>query len=83
MLYFFYALGGLLFVAIFLHWGANFVVFQTFPIALSAVGAGPVFLGYAVIAVAALLFVRTYVPETKGRSLEQIERSARETRRLA
>jgi MFS transporter, SP family, major inositol transporter len=35
--------------------------------------AGPVFLGYAVIGVLAFIFVKTQVPETKGRSLEQIE----------
>ena len=59
--------------AIFLHWGANFVVSQTFPILLATVGAGVVFLGYAVVAIAALLFVRSRVTETKGRSLEEIE----------
>jgi MFS transporter, SP family, sugar:H+ symporter len=60
-------------LAIFLHWGANFVVSQTFPILLATVGAGVVFLGYAVVAVVALLFVRSRVTETKGRSLEEIE----------
>ena len=60
-------------LAIFLHWGANFVVSQTFPILLATVGAGFVFLGYAVVAVVALLFVRSRVTETKGRSLEEIE----------
>ena len=34
-------------VAIFLHWFANFLVSQTFPMMLDAWGAGPVFLGYA------------------------------------
>ena len=38
-------------VAIFLHWGANFLVSQTFPMLLDSFGAGPVFLGYAVIGV--------------------------------
>jgi sugar porter (SP) family MFS transporter len=60
-------------VAIFLHWGANFAVAQTFPILLSAFGPGPVFLGYAAIGVLAGLFVKTLVTETKGRSLEEIE----------
>jgi hypothetical protein len=60
-------------VAIFLHWGANFLVSQSFPIMLDAWGAGPVFLGYAVIGVLAFVFVKTLVPETKGRSLEEIE----------
>ena len=60
-------------LAIFLHWGANFLVSQSFPIMLDAWGAGPVFLGYAVIGVIAFFFVKTQVPETKGRSLEEIE----------
>ena len=41
---------------------------------LWAVGPGVTFLGYAVIAVLALLFfVRSFVTETKDRSLEEIE----------
>jgi SP family sugar:H+ symporter-like MFS transporter len=60
-------------VAIFLHWGANFAVSQTFPMLLSSLGPGPVFLGYAGMGVLAFLFVKTLVPETKGRSLEEIE----------
>ncbi len=60
-------------VATLLLWGANFVVSLTFPILLSAVGIGYLFLGYAVIGVLAFLFVRVFVVETKGRSLEEIE----------
>jgi sugar porter (SP) family MFS transporter len=60
-------------VAIFLHWGANFAVSQTFPVLLSSLGPGPVFLGYAGMGVLAFLFVKTLVTETKGRSLEEIE----------
>jgi hypothetical protein len=60
-------------VAVCLHWGANFLVSQTFPVMLNAWGAGPVFLGYAVVGVLAFLFVKALVPETKGRSLEEIE----------
>ncbi len=60
-------------VATLLLWGANFVVSLTFPILLSAVGIGYLFLGYAVIGVLAFLFVRYFVVETKGRSLEEIE----------
>jgi MFS transporter, SP family, sugar:H+ symporter len=60
-------------VAISLHWGANFLVSQTFPVMLDSWGPGPVFLGYAVVGVLAFLFVRAVVPETKGRSLEEIE----------
>jgi len=60
-------------VAVCLQWAANFAVAQTFPILLSAFGPGPVFLGYAAMGVLALLFVKTLVTETKGRSLEEIE----------
>jgi len=60
-------------VAVFLHWGANFLVAQSFPLMLEGWGPGPVFLGYAAIGVLAFLFVKALVPETKGRSREEIE----------
>ena len=69
--------GAALGLAIFLHWGANFVVSITFPVLIEALGPGPVFLGYAVVGVAAFLFVRAFVTETKGRSLEEIETDLR------
>lgn len=64
--------------AIFLHWIANFIISQTFPILLASVGPGITFLGYAVIAVLAFVFVSAFVTETKGRSLEQIEEDLRQ-----
>jgi MFS transporter, SP family, sugar:H+ symporter len=70
-------------VAVCLHWGANFLVSQTFPILLDGLGPGPVFLGYAVIGVLAFLFVKALVPETKGRSLEEIEESLQSRGRTA
>ena len=60
-------------VAVFLNWGANFLVSQTFPPLLNGVGPGPVFIGYAVLGIVAAVFVKTMVTETKGRSLEEIE----------
>jgi hypothetical protein len=60
-------------VAVCLHWFANFLVSQSFPIMLDKWGPGPVFLGYAGIGVLAFVFVKALVPETKGRSLEEIE----------
>jgi MFS transporter, SP family, sugar:H+ symporter len=60
-------------VAVCLHWFANFLVSQSFPIMLDKWGSGPVFLGYAVIGCIAFVFVKALVPETKGRSLEEIE----------
>jgi hypothetical protein len=60
-------------VAVFGNWAANFLVSQTFPLLLKALGPGPVFLGYAGLGVLAGLFVMASVTETKGRSLEEIE----------
>ena len=60
-------------VAVCLHWFANFLVSQSFPIMLDKWGSGPVFLGYAAVGVLAFVFVKALVPETKGRSLEEIE----------
>ena len=60
-------------IATVLLWGANFVVSLTFPILLEALGVGYLFLGYALVSVAAFLFVYFFVTETKGRSLEKIE----------
>ncbi len=60
-------------VAVFCNWAANFVVSQTFPPLLDKLGPGPVFLGYAALSVLAAIFVKAFVAETKGRSLEEIE----------
>jgi sugar porter (SP) family MFS transporter len=60
-------------VAVFANWGANFLVSQTFPPLLSSLGPGPVFLGYAALGILAGVFVKAFVTETKGRSLEEIE----------
>jgi MFS transporter, SP family, sugar:H+ symporter len=65
-------------LAVCLHWGANFLVSQTFPVMLDGWGPGPVFLGYAAIGVVAFGFVKLLVPETKGRSLEEMEAALRE-----
>lgn len=62
---------------LFLHSG-NLLVTLTFPVLLQAMGVSYLFLGYAVIGVLACLFVYFKVPETKGKSLEEIEETLRE-----
>jgi len=61
-------------LAVFCLWGANFVVSFTFPILLKWLQGGFTFLIYAVMCVLCLIFVFKYLPETKGKSLEQIEK---------
>jgi MFS transporter, SP family, sugar:H+ symporter len=66
-------------VAVFGNWGANFLVSQTFPPLVSGLGPGPVFLGYAGLGILAGVFVKVFVTETKGRSLEEIEADLQRT----
>jgi SP family sugar:H+ symporter-like MFS transporter len=70
--------GSAMAVATVLLWGANFVVSLSFPVLLEALGIGWLFLGYSLIGLVALFFVRSFVTETKGRSLEKIESDLRE-----
>jgi sugar porter (SP) family MFS transporter len=54
-------------------WLANIAVSLSFPLLLNMIGTGSLFLIYAVFGVLAFLFVYKFVPETKGKSLEEIE----------
>jgi MFS transporter, SP family, sugar:H+ symporter len=53
-------------------WVTNFLVTFTFPLLLSTIHLGGAFFLYAAFSLASLLFVRSYVSETKGRTLEQM-----------
>jgi sugar porter (SP) family MFS transporter len=55
------------------NWGFNLIVSATFLNLVGAVGSAGAFLVYAVLSLLALVFIALMVPETKGRSLEQIE----------
>ena len=55
------------------NWGANFLVAATFLSLGGAITTGGTFYLYAGIAVLAFLFFLTKVPETKDRTLEQIQ----------
>jgi MFS transporter, SP family, galactose:H+ symporter len=55
------------------NWAFNLVVSLTFLDLVRAVGSGGAFLVYGVLTLVAVVFVAAIVPETKGRSLEQIE----------
>jgi sugar porter (SP) family MFS transporter len=55
------------------NWGFNFLVAFTFLQLISTAGKGGTFFVYAGLGVLALIFFAWKVPETKGRSLEEIE----------
>jgi MFS family permease len=56
------------------NWAANFAVSLTFPILRARLGSAETFYIYAGLGVLTLIFILLRVPETKGKSLEEIER---------
>jgi SP family xylose:H+ symportor-like MFS transporter len=54
-------------------WTASFLLTFTFPILIRALGSAGTFWTYGGTCLAGLAFVYVYVPETRGKSLEQIE----------
>lgn len=60
------------------HWIANFAISLTFLPLVEALGETVTFWAYGIMCVVALLFCYFLVPETKGRSLEEIEEDLRE-----
>lgn len=55
------------------NWGSNLLVSVTFLTLLQVAGASPTFWLYGLLAIGAWVFSYYLVPETKGRTLEQIE----------
>ncbi|WP_423919548.1 sugar porter family MFS transporter [Frigoribacterium sp. 2-23] len=54
-------------------WLTNFAVSLSFPIVVDAIGISSTFFVFAVLNAGSLVFAITRVPETNGRSLEQLE----------
>lgn len=55
-------------------WMAAFAIASTFPLLLERFGAAATFALYGVFSVAAFAFIAVFVPETRGRTLEEIRR---------
>lgn len=62
-------------VATMMNWGSNLIVALTFLSLLHSLGRSATFWLYAVVGILAWFFVYRLVPETKGRTLEQIDAS--------
>jgi sugar porter (SP) family MFS transporter len=60
-------------VATIANWGADFIVTISFLTLLNAISGVGTFLLFAFLTLIALIYFRIKVPETKGRSLQQIE----------
>lgn len=60
-------------VSTFFLWAASFVLTYTFPSLNEAVGAAGAFWLYGAICVAGFLFILRRLPETKGKTLEELE----------
>jgi SP family sugar porter-like MFS transporter len=61
-------------IAVSALWIASFILTFTFPMILRAIGSAATFWLYAAICCVGFVFIWMRVPETKGRTLEQIER---------
>ncbi|QYB01187.1 sugar porter family MFS transporter [Rhodococcus sp. USK10] len=64
-------------VCIFMLWIANAIVALVFPPLVAALGIAATFFIFAGLGVLALVFITTQVPETRGRSLEELEEQFR------
>jgi sugar porter (SP) family MFS transporter len=64
-------------VTLFANWGTNFVVSLTFLTLLTTLGTSGTFWLYAVLCVALVVFTAKAIPETRRRSLEDIEADLR------
>jgi MFS transporter, SP family, arabinose:H+ symporter len=60
-------------ISIFLLWVSVFLVSQFFPVLLQSIGSANTFWFFMLMAIIAFVFVKRAVPETKGKTLEEID----------
>lgn len=58
----------------FTHWIMNAVIGLIFPVMLAALHVGPIFLFFAIMMIPFFFFVWKMMPETKGKTLEELEK---------
>lgn len=66
--------GAAMSIAVMALWTACFILTYTFPALNKSLGPAGTFWGYAAVCVLGFIFLCTRLPETKGRTLEQIEK---------
>lgn len=64
-------------VCVFFNWITNFLISLSFPVALDYIGLSSTFFIFVALNLAAIAFSKKYVPETRGRSLEELEQAFR------
>ena len=62
-------------IAVLSLWVANFILQSTFPVIKEALSIAATFWIYAGICVLGVIFIKLFIPETKGKTLEEIESS--------
>ncbi|MFG2373159.1 sugar porter family MFS transporter [Streptomyces sp. NPDC048504] len=64
-------------IAAFALWITNFLIGLLFPVLVDAVGVSNTFFVFVALGILAVTFVKLYVPETRGRTLEHLEHELR------
>lgn len=64
-------------LSVFVQWMANFAVGFSFPMLMAALGISNTFFIFVALGICAVLFVKRFMPETRGLSLEEVERTLR------
>lgn len=64
-------------VTVFCLWIVNFLVGFTFPVLLANIGLSATFFIFVLLGIASVIFVKRFLPETNGLSLEQLEQNFR------
>lgn len=60
-------------VCTFCLWTTNAIISLIFPISVTKMGVGPIFMIFALICLVSYFYIKKYLPETKGKTLEEIE----------
>lgn len=64
-------------ICVFVLWMVNAAIGLVFPVLLSYIGLSATFFGFAILGFFAITFVKLYLPETQGLTLEQVEQRFR------